>query len=85
MNPTYTRGKPVIPGKFDLIIPPGTPRKLIIELAKEYNLDVIQRDDRYVTIGVSDIPRELLCIRGDKATVEKMEKILLQRLKAWAS
>jgi len=79
-----TKHNPLIPGKFDLIIPPGTPRRLIVDMAKEFNLEIAQRNDCYVPIGVSDIPRELLCFRGDEKTVRKIEKIMTKRLKAWA-
>lgn len=74
------RNKPVIPGVFDLLIPPGTPRKLIIRLAKEYNLQIVRRDDVYVPIGVCDIERDLLAIRGDEKTVKKLEKILFNEI-----
>ncbi|OPY25475.1 MAG: hypothetical protein A4E28_03096 [Methanocella sp. PtaU1.Bin125] len=79
-----TKHNPVIPGKFDLIIPPGTPRRLIVDMAREFNLEVAMRNDYYVPIGVSDIPRELLCFRSDEKTLKKMEKELYKRLKAWA-
>lgn len=79
-----TKHNPLIPGKFDLIIPPGTPRKLIVDIAREFNLEVAMRNDYYVPIGVSDIPRELLCFRSDEKTLKKIEKELYKRLKAWA-
>lgn len=79
-----TKHNPLIPGKFDLIIPPGTPRRLIVDMAKEFNVEIAPRNDCYVPIGVCDIPRELLCFRGDEKTVKKMEKIMTKRLKAWA-
>jgi hypothetical protein len=79
-----TKHNPIIPGKFDLIIPPGTPRKLIVDMAKEYNVEIAMRNDYYVPIGVSDIQRELLCFRGDQKTVKKLEKVLYKRLKEWA-
>ena len=78
--PEDTRHKPVIPGKFDLIIPPGTPRKLIINMAKELDLEMVIRTDVYVPIGISDIQREILVIRGDERTIRKVEKILFDRL-----
>lgn len=77
--------KPIIPGVFDLIIPPGTPRKLIIDMAKKYDLTLVRRDDIYVPIGVCDIQRDLLAIRGDEKTVKKMEKILIKEIKAFAN
>ncbi|HTY89614.1 MAG TPA: hypothetical protein VMC84_00390 [Methanocella sp.] len=75
--------KPVIPGLFDLIIPPGTPRKLILKLAKEYPIQLVRRDDIYVPVGVCDIERDLLAIRGDKKTIQKMEKVLFQEIEAY--
>ncbi|CAJ37215.1 hypothetical protein [Methanocella arvoryzae] len=75
-----TRNKPIIPGKFDLILPPGTPRKLILTLAKEFDVELVTRTDIYVPIGISDIQRELLAIRGDKKTIKKFEKIVLEKL-----
>ena len=72
--------KPIIPGVFDLLIPPGTPRKIVLKMAKNFNLDVIRRDDIYVPIGVSDVERDILAFRGDMKTVNKLEKILLKEL-----
>ena len=72
--------KPIIPGLYDLLIPPGTPRMLIIKLAKQYNLQMVRRDDIYVPVGVSDVERDLLAIRGDKKSIKKLEKILYQEI-----
>lgn len=79
-----TKDHPLIPGRFDMIIPPGTPRKLIVNMAKEFNLEVAQRNDYYVPIGISDCQRELLVFRGDQKTIEKTNKEFYKRLKAWA-
>jgi hypothetical protein len=79
-----TKDHEPIPGKFDMIIPPGTPRKLIVNMAKEYNVEVAQRNDYYVPIGISDTQRELLVFRGDMKTIEKISKEFLKRLKSWA-
>lgn len=76
----FREDKPIIPGIFDLLIPPGTPRKIVLKMAKNFNLDIIRRDDVYVPIGVSDVERDILAFRGDKKTVEKLEKILLKEL-----
>ncbi len=77
------RNKPVIPGVYDLLIPPGTPRKLIIRLAKEHPVQIVRRDDIFVPVGVCDIERDLLAIRGDEKTIKKMEKILWQEIDAF--
>jgi hypothetical protein len=75
--------KPIIPGVFDLLIPPGTPRKLILKLAKEYPVELVRRDDIFVPVGVSDVERDLLAIRGDKKTIQKMEKVLMKEIDAY--
>ncbi len=75
--------KPIIPGVFDLLIPPGTPRKIVLKMAKNFNLEVVRRDDIYVPIGVSDVERDILAFRGDKKTVNKLEKILLKELEEY--
>jgi hypothetical protein len=77
------RNRPEIPGVFDLLIPPGTPRKLIIKLAKEHPVQIVRRDDIYVPVGVCDVERDLLAIRGDKKTIKKMEKLLMQEIDAF--
>jgi hypothetical protein len=79
-----SENKPRIPGVYDLLIPPGTPRKIIVSLAKEYQLEIVQRSDIYIPIGVSDVKRELLAFRGDEKTIKKIEKVLLKELKAYA-
>ena len=53
---------------------------LIIKLAKQYNLQMVRRDDIYVPVGVSDVERDLLAIRGDKKSIKKLEKILFQEI-----
>lgn len=75
--------RPEIPGVFDLLIPPGTPRKLVINIAKEYPVQIVRRDDIYVPVGVCDIERDLLAFRGDEATIKKMEKVLKQEIKSY--
>ncbi|HMK47634.1 MAG TPA: hypothetical protein VK436_13490 [Methanocella sp.] len=80
-----TRNKPIIPGKFDLIIPPGTPRKLILNMAREYDLEIVTRTDIYVPIGISDIQRELIVIRGDAELIEKLKPIVMKRLESFVS
>jgi hypothetical protein len=77
------RNKPIIPDVFDLLIPPGTPRKLILKLAKEHPVQIVRRDDIYVPVGICDVERDLLAIRGDKKTIQKMEKILLEEIAAF--
>ena len=84
-RPEDTKNKPIIPGKFDLILPPGTPRKLILNLARTYDVEVVLRTDVYVPIGVSDIQRELLAIRGDEKTLKKFEKMIYQQLEEFVA
>jgi hypothetical protein len=54
-----------------------------MKIAKNYNVDVVRRDDIYVPIGVSDVQRDVLAFRGDEQTVKKLEKILFKELETF--
>jgi len=67
--------------KFDLLIPPGVPRRMIMDILEEYDVDLVERK-RPVRIGAMDGDiRELLAFRGDRDTLEKVQDDLLRRLK----
>ncbi|MHC1629558.1 MAG: hypothetical protein ACXQTG_01205 [Methanoculleaceae archaeon] len=67
--------------EFDLIIPPGVPRRMIMDIMEEYDVDLVERK-RPVQIGAMDGDiRELLAFRGDREMLEKVQDALLRRLK----
>lgn len=67
--------------KFDLLIPPGVPRRMIVDIIEDYDVELVERK-RPVSIGAMDGDiRELLAFRGDRETLEKVQDDLFRRLK----
>ncbi|MHC1625954.1 MAG: hypothetical protein ACXQTG_02835 [Methanoculleaceae archaeon] len=65
---------------FDLIIPPGVPRKMILELLEDFDVELVERR-LPVTIGAMDGDvRDLLAFRGERGVLEELEEELLRRL-----
>jgi hypothetical protein len=68
---------------FDLMIPPGTPRSIIIDLAKEYDVELV---DRKVPLSYANMEgdiREVLAFRGKEDVLLKVQDELFARLKAF--
>ena len=68
---------------YDVIIPPGVPRKLIIEIPKKFKVKVVERTRPLKFANMEGDERELLAFRGPMEEVQKVEKYMIDQLKAW--
>ena len=68
---------------FDVIIPPGVPRKLIIEIAKKFNVKVVERAQPLKFANMDGDERELLAFRGSMDEVKKVETYMIEQLRAF--
>lgn len=68
---------------FDILIPPGVPRKLIIEISKTYNVKVVERLEPMKFANMDGEKRELLAFRGSLDEIKKVEKYMIDQLKAF--
>lgn len=68
---------------FDVLIPPGVPQKLIIEIPEKFNVKVVERLEPLKFANMDGDKRELLAFRGSLDEVKKVEKYLLDQLKAF--
>ena len=68
---------------FDVLIPPGVPQKLIIEIPKKFNVKVVERLEPLKFANMEGDKRELLAFRGSLDEIKKVEKYLLDQLKAF--
>ncbi|NLA38270.1 MAG: hypothetical protein GX882_02565 [Methanomicrobiales archaeon] len=66
---------------FDLLIPPGVPRKMIYDVAEKYEVEVVSRPQRLAFANMDGDMRELLAFRGRREVVEEVQDYLLARLK----
>jgi hypothetical protein len=68
---------------FDVLIPPGVPQKLIIEISGKYDVKVVERMEKLKFANMEGDERELLAFRGKLDEVKKVEKYMIDQLKAF--
>jgi hypothetical protein len=66
---------------FDLLIPPGVPSKLIIEITQKFDVEVVERKERLYFANMEGDERELLAFRGSREELEKAHAYLMNELK----
>ena len=66
---------------YDVLIPPGVPRKIIVDIVTKYDVQLIERKERFSFANMDNDVREILAFRGKKDVVIKVEKALIQQLK----
>ena len=65
-------------GLYDLVIPPGVPESIIVELVEEFDLEPVNRLTN-VDIVETD-QRELLALRGELDIVNEAHDYMMKRL-----
>lgn len=65
-------------GLYDLVLPPGIPHKLILEVIDTFNLEVTTRKCAVQTVDTE--PDNLLTLRGDLDSVNKAHDYIFQKL-----
>jgi hypothetical protein len=68
---------------YDVLVPPGVPRKLIIEISKKFNVKVVERSQPLKFANMEGDERELLAFRGTMDEVKKVEQYMLKELRAF--
>jgi hypothetical protein len=68
---------------FDLLIPPGVPRKLIMDITQKFDVELVTRKERLYFANMEGDERELLAFRGKQEVVEKVQDFLFAELKKY--
>ncbi len=68
---------------FDIVIPPGVPQKMIIDVTKKFDVKVVDRKEKIKFANMEGDERELLAFRGKRDVMEQVEKYLIDRLKTF--
>jgi hypothetical protein len=66
---------------FDIIIPPGVPRKMIYDVVEKFDVEVVKRSQRLSFANMDKDLRELLAFRGKREEIERVQDYLLESLK----
>jgi hypothetical protein len=65
---------------FDVLIPPGVPRSIIVEVVKKFDVKLVERKERIQFANMEGDERDLLAFRGKHEIMEQVEKYMRQRL-----
>ena len=65
-------------GLYDLLVPPGVPESLIVELVEEFDLEPTWRVANVDIVEVDQ--RELIALRGDLDTVNEAHDYMIRRM-----
>ena len=65
---------------YDVLIPPGVPQKLIVDISKKYDVTIVERKEKIKFANMEGDERELLAFRGKLDVVQQVEKYMLEQL-----
>jgi len=68
---------------YDIIIPPGVPQKMIIEISKKFDVTVVERKEKIKFANMEGDERELLAFRGKLEVMQQVEKYMRDQLEAF--
>ncbi|MGB7788412.1 hypothetical protein [Methanoregula sp.] len=68
---------------YDVLIPPGVPQKIIFAVTEKFDVKVVERMEKLKFANMEGDERELLAFRGPLETVQKVEKYMIEQLKAF--
>ncbi|MDV2482285.1 hypothetical protein F8E02_09795 [Methanoculleus sp. Wushi-C6] len=66
---------------FDLLVPPGVPRKMIYDVVEKYDVEVVRRQQKLSFANMDGDSRELIAFRGRREVVEEVQNYLFEQLK----
>jgi hypothetical protein len=67
-----------VEGLYDLVLPPGVPHKIILEVIDKFNLEVTARRCALKTIDVE--PDNLLVLRGELESVNSAHDYIYKKM-----
>jgi hypothetical protein len=68
---------------YDIIIPPGVPQKLIVDISKKFDVTVVDRKEKIKFANMEGDERELLAFRGKLEEMQKVETYMRDQLNAF--
>jgi hypothetical protein len=66
---------------YDVLIPPGVPQKLIIEIPTKFKVKVVERKEKLKFANMEGDERELLAFRGKLELIHEVEQSMISQLK----
>jgi hypothetical protein len=70
---------------YDIIIPPGVPQKLIVDISKKFEVTVVDRKEKIKFANMEGDERDLLAFRGKLEVMKKVETYMRDQLNAFVA
>jgi hypothetical protein len=70
---------------FDLVIPPGVPRSILMDVVKQFDVEVVKRPQKLHFANMDGEARELLAFRGKREVVENVQDYLYAQLREFVT
>ena len=68
---------------YDVLVPPGVPQKIIIDISKKFDVKVVERKEKLSFANMEGDERNLLAFRGKLEVVQEVEKYMKNQLMAY--
>ncbi len=65
---------------FDIVIPPGVPQKLILDISTKFDVEVVDRREKIKFANMEGDERDLLAFRGKLEVMQKVETYMRNEL-----
>jgi hypothetical protein len=65
----------------DVLIPPGVPRTIILDIAKKFDVEVVERKQKLSFANMDGDERELLAFRARRDVAEQVEKYMIDEVR----
>jgi hypothetical protein len=66
---------------YDVLIPPGVPRTIILDIAKKYDVEVVERKQKLSFANMDGDERELLAFRAKRDIAEQVQKYMVDEVR----
>jgi hypothetical protein len=70
---------------YDIIIPPGVPQKIILDIANKFEVTVVDRREKIRFANMEGDERDLLAFRGKLEVMQKVETYMRDQLNAFVA
>jgi hypothetical protein len=65
---------------FDIVIPPGVPQKIILDITGKFDVEVVDRREKIKFANMEGDERDLLAFRGKLEVMQKVETYMRDEL-----
>jgi hypothetical protein len=70
---------------YDIMIPPGVPQKMILDISNKFEVTVVERKEKIKFANMEGDERELLAFRGKLEEMQKVETYMREQLNAFVA